>query len=239
MGRGLNIMDNNASSFFALPLNSEFQLTAKRLNEALLTMHRQHRFSQLVFYLESCRSGSMFKNILRSNINVLIDAKVPSLVYAITATQSKNLRHLTCEYPLIYRVSELNSLLIGWRTPMRTHAITNINAETLDEQFQIARELTVKSDVMRFGNLSISREPVGLFQGTANAMLRASERNKEECEDRHSFHYCSLLKHQTVLWPSRDVELMHLRNMKQLNPNSTAVDVLINRIEKVSFSDMW
>ncbi|KAK6042024.1 peptidase C13 family protein [Cooperia oncophora] len=181
-------------------LEIDYKLTAKRLNEALLTMHRQHRFSQLVFYLESCRSGSMFKNILRSNINVLIDAKVPSLVYAITATSESQESYAT------YCDNHLNLPCLGaefsvnW---MEDSDETNINAETLDEQFQIAGELTVKSDVMRFGNLSISREPP---------------------------------KHQEVLWPSRDVELMHLRNMKQLDPNSTAVDIQIDRIEKVRLS---
>jgi hypothetical protein len=32
-------------------------------------MHKKKRFAQLVFYLESCESGSMFRNVLAKNID--------------------------------------------------------------------------------------------------------------------------------------------------------------------------
>ncbi|KAK6035247.1 peptidase C13 family protein [Cooperia oncophora] len=147
--------DHGSTGLIAFPVG---RLTAKRLNEALLTMHKQHRFKQLVFYLEACESGSMFKDILRKNIN-----------------------------------------------------------ETLDEQYQFVRDVTEGSHVMNYGNLSIANEPVGWFLGTKNPYMK-SESSKP--------------KHKKVLWPSRDVELMHLEKIKLLHPQSAAVDLEISRIKK-------
>jgi legumain len=44
-------------------------LTVKALNDALKSMHRQKKYQQLVFYLEACESGSMFKDVLPKNID--------------------------------------------------------------------------------------------------------------------------------------------------------------------------
>jgi legumain len=41
-------------------------------------MHKQKRYKELVFYIEACYSGSMFKGILSENIGV----------YAITAANA-------------------------------------------------------------------------------------------------------------------------------------------------------
>lgn len=44
-------------------------LTVKQLNDALISMHKEKRYSQLVFYLEACESGSMFENVLRADMD--------------------------------------------------------------------------------------------------------------------------------------------------------------------------
>jgi legumain len=41
-------------------------------------MHKEKRYDRLVFYLETCESGSMFENILPDNIGV----------YAMTAANA-------------------------------------------------------------------------------------------------------------------------------------------------------
>ena len=43
---------------------------ADKLNEVLNEMHKKDMFKELVFYLEACYSGSMFRNILPENINI-------------------------------------------------------------------------------------------------------------------------------------------------------------------------
>ena len=45
-------------------------LYADELNEALTTMHTKNMYKELVFYLESCHSGSMFEKLLPTNINI-------------------------------------------------------------------------------------------------------------------------------------------------------------------------
>ncbi|KAK6024953.1 peptidase C13 family protein [Ostertagia ostertagi] len=59
--------DHGAVGLIAFP---DEMLTVKELNSALKWMHANNRYDQLVFYLESCESGSMFENVLKSNINV-------------------------------------------------------------------------------------------------------------------------------------------------------------------------
>ncbi|VDM60875.1 unnamed protein product [Angiostrongylus costaricensis] len=58
--------DHGAVGVIAFP---EGMLTAKQLNTALNWMHENDRYNQLVFYLESCESGSMFEKVLKSTIN--------------------------------------------------------------------------------------------------------------------------------------------------------------------------
>ena len=41
-----------------------FQLLVEALSNTLNTMSSEKRFSQLLFYLESCESGSMFESTL-------------------------------------------------------------------------------------------------------------------------------------------------------------------------------
>jgi legumain len=38
--------------------------------QAIMKMHSEKRFKKLLFYLEACESGSMFKNLLPDNIDV-------------------------------------------------------------------------------------------------------------------------------------------------------------------------
>ena len=45
-------------------------LSAQTLGAALKTMHQNQRYKQILFYLESCESGSMFQD-LPGDINVL------------------------------------------------------------------------------------------------------------------------------------------------------------------------
>ncbi|CAG2175742.1 unnamed protein product [Oppiella nova] len=68
--------DHGGDEVVAFPSGAPM-LYAKDLNNALIEMHKQNKFSQLVFYLAACESGSMFAKLLPTDINV----------YAITATK--------------------------------------------------------------------------------------------------------------------------------------------------------
>ncbi|PIO76226.1 peptidase C13 family protein [Teladorsagia circumcincta] len=185
--------DHGGEGLIAFP---NTRLTVKRLNVALKEMHRNHKFGQLVFYLEACESGSMFYNILRSNINV----------YAITAANETESSYATyCDNDLDLPCLG-DEFSVNWMEDSDTE---DINVERLDYQFQWVREITQKSHVKRYGNMSIAQEPVAWFQE-----FQAQQKK--------------------VSWPSRDVELMELQKKKLLSPQSTAIDLEISRIQKTS-----
>ena len=59
--------DHGSDNLIAFP--SKY-LYADELNDALNTMHTKNMYKELVFYLESCHSGSMFENKLPTDINI-------------------------------------------------------------------------------------------------------------------------------------------------------------------------
>ncbi|KAE9421663.1 hypothetical protein Angca_010220, partial [Angiostrongylus cantonensis] len=141
--------DHGAVGVIAFP---EGMLTVKQLNTALNWMHENDRYNQLVFYLESCESGSMFEKVLKSTINV----------YAITAANSHESSWGTyCNNDMgLPCLGDLFS--VNW---MRDSDQKDINVETLEEQYKHVKRLTNLSHVMHFGDLLIADEPVGWFQG--------------------------------------------------------------------------
>ena len=78
--------DHGAPGLIAFP--SEY-LYANDLNTALNYMHDNKMYSELVFYLEACESGSMFDGILKDNLNI----------YAITAANPDESSWGTYCYP--------------------------------------------------------------------------------------------------------------------------------------------
>ena len=70
--------DHGAPGLIAMPEDEE-PVYAKDLNNALVEMKEKDMYNRLVFYLEACESGSMFKGILAE------DTKV----YATTAANEK------------------------------------------------------------------------------------------------------------------------------------------------------
>ena len=60
--------DHGATGLVAMPTGDP--LYAKDLIDALNNMYKKGMYSQLVFYLEACESGSMFDGILPNNTNV-------------------------------------------------------------------------------------------------------------------------------------------------------------------------
>uniref|UniRef100_A0A0B6XYH1 Hemoglobinase n=1 Tax=Arion vulgaris TaxID=1028688 RepID=A0A0B6XYH1_9EUPU len=63
----VNFADHGAPGILAFP---EEMLQAEDLNNAIKKMHKNKQYKQMVFYIEACESGSMFANLLKSNISV-------------------------------------------------------------------------------------------------------------------------------------------------------------------------
>ncbi|XGW02895.1 hypothetical protein V3C99_014713 [Haemonchus contortus] len=181
------------------------RLTAKQLNSVLLDMHRKDKFGHLVFYLETCESGSMFHNILKKNINV----------YAVTAANPDESSYATyCfEDPRLPCLGDEFS--VTW---MDDSDETDITLETLNEQFDHVRDLVEESHVQRYGNATMSKFPVSWFHGSGKVKKVPKVMNKN--------------RRRSGKWPSRDVELMYLERMKHFGLATAEADDRISEIHK-------
>uniref|UniRef100_A0A1I8AKU8 legumain n=1 Tax=Steinernema glaseri TaxID=37863 RepID=A0A1I8AKU8_9BILA len=148
--------DHGATGLIAFPTD---MLTVKQLNDALKAMYAKQKYKELTFYLEACESGSMFENILKKDINV----------YAITAANAhESSWGCFCD-------NDLNLPCLGdqfsvnWMTDSDNKS--DLEQETLDQQFSIVKRLTDKSHVMHYGDLEIAQEKVSEFQGHERSPL--------------------------------------------------------------------
>ncbi|CAB3397543.1 unnamed protein product [Caenorhabditis bovis] len=190
--------DHGAVGLISFP---DEMLTVKQLNEALTWMHKNNRFSQLVFYLEACESGSMFEKVLKDDLNI----------YAITAANGHESSWGTfCENDMnLPCLGDLFS--VNW---MSDSDVEDLSTETLQYQYDLVKKETNLSHVMQFGDLDIAQEAVGLFQGE-------SDGNQYYTENTFSAK-------ESINWPSRDIELNHLISM-QLRSNNALEKVNLHK----------
>jgi len=126
-------------------------LKATDLNNAIREMYKDQKYNKMVFYIEACESGSMFKGLLSDNINV----------FATTASNATTSSY-ACYYDKQRKTFLGDVYSIKW---LEDSDKENIEKETLEEQYAIVKKETNTSTVCQFGDLSISKLPVGTFQG--------------------------------------------------------------------------
>jgi len=144
----VNFADHGAPGLVAFPTG---ELYAKDLNQVINTMYKKKQFAKMVFYVEACESGSMFKDLLPKNINV----------FATTAANDHESSY-AC-----YWDDQRNTYLgdvysVMW---MEDSDLENLNKETLQKQYLIVKNETNTSQVTEFGDRTISKMMVGEFQG--------------------------------------------------------------------------
>jgi len=121
-------------------------------------MYENHKYNQMVLYIEACESGSMFSNILPASWNI----------YAMTASNPTESSWGTYCYPADnVKGVHLNTCLgdlfsINWME--NADAVDN-KKETLEVQYEIVKQETNKSHVMRYGSLDFLNEVIGDFEG--------------------------------------------------------------------------
>jgi len=126
-------------------------LKATALNNAIREMYKDNKYNKMVFYVEACESGSMFKGLLSDNINV----------YATTASNATTSSY-ACYYDKKRKTFLGDVYSIKW---LEDSDKENIEKETLEDQYKIVKKETNTSMVCQFGDMSISKLPVGTFQG--------------------------------------------------------------------------
>merc|ERR1719516_531892 len=129
----------------------ESTLKAVALNKAIQDMYAAKKYNKMVFYVEACESGSMFKGLLPKDVNV----------FATTASKATTSSY-ACYFDKQRKTFLGDVYSIKW---LEDSDKENIEKETLEEQYRIVKRETNTSMVMQFGDLSISKLPVGTFQG--------------------------------------------------------------------------
>jgi len=160
-------VDHGAVDLVAFP--SEV-LHSATLNAALIKAYSSQLFRRLVFYLETCESGSMFEGVLPLGLPI----------YAVTAANAHESSWGTyCPPHDEVRGKSLGTCLgdlfsVSW---LEDSDKALAMQETLHDQFERVKTLTNKSHVMQFGDLAISfKEEVGAFEGAAVAKPGAARR---------------------------------------------------------------
>jgi len=129
----------------------ESVLKATELNKAIKKMHDDKKYKKMVFYVEACESGSMFKNLLPTNLNV----------FATTASNATT-SSFACYFDESRKTFLADVYSIKW---MQDSDKNNIEKETLEQQYRVVKRETNTSTVCEFGDVSIGKETVGTFQG--------------------------------------------------------------------------
>jgi legumain len=126
-------------------------LKATALNKAISNMYSANKYKKMVFYVEACESGSMFKGLLDPKMNV----------YATTASNATTSSY-ACYFDKMRKTFLGDVYSIKW---LEDSDREDIEKETLQQQFLVVKNETNTSMVMQFGDMSISQLPVGDFQG--------------------------------------------------------------------------
>jgi len=137
---------------------------AKDVNDALQKMHLKGMYKELLFYVEACESGSIFKGILQA----------PNVVAVTAANAKESSWGFYC--PPLDKVNgkRIGSCLgdefsIRW---MEDADVANFKSETVKQQITKVTTEVKKSHVQQFGDAStIGGEVIGDFEGDQASMV--------------------------------------------------------------------
>lgn len=141
--------DHGAPGLLAFP---EGELMATDLIKTLHAMNAKRMFKHLVFYVEACESGSMFKRKLPENINI----------FAVTAANDQESSY-ACYWDEKRQTFLGDVFSVEWIEDSEKRV--DLDTESVQQQYQIVAKLTNTSHVKEFGDTTIARLPLGQFQG--------------------------------------------------------------------------
>eukprot|EP01084_Bolivina_argentea_P042350 78092_1 len=144
--------DHGAPGLVGMPTGDP--LYATDLNDALNYMHKNSMYSQLVFYLEACESGSMFDGVLSNTINAYATTAAtpsqPSYAYYYNDTLST---YMADEYS------------IRWMQDTTKYWSTKSPFESLIQQYKDVANIVNESQPQQYGADSFDDEPIEFFEG--------------------------------------------------------------------------
>ncbi|KER22436.1 hypothetical protein T265_09482 [Opisthorchis viverrini] len=131
---------HGGKSFVTFP---EADLTAMELDDTLAYMHSDKMYNKLVLYVDACYSGSMFKDVLPSNMGI----------YATTsANEEEQSWSLFC-YDKRFGVCLANEYSYAWITDSEYN---DLKKRTVEQQYQEVKKRTALSHAMKYGEMPIA-----------------------------------------------------------------------------------
>jgi legumain len=197
----INFADHGAPGLIGFPRS---YLYSKDLTPVLNGMWKNKQYSEAVFYLESCESGSMFQ-----------DFPTDQKFYALTAANpTESSWGFYCPPDDAVNGVHIGSCLgdlfsIKW---MEDADAVDMSRETLQAQYTKLKAQVTKSNVMQYGDLSFTTEPVSNFIGSQKKSVAIGAR-----QEGSSVH-------------SRDNKLMFLINRHSKHMNGETQDELNQEI---------
>ncbi|GIX68903.1 legumain [Caerostris extrusa] len=183
--------DHGAPGIIAFP---EEELSATDLNKTINYMYENKMYKKMVIYIEACESGSMFENILPTNINV----------FATTAANGEESSY-ACYFDEQRSTYLGDSYSVHWMEDSDQEVLTQ---ETLQKQFKVVKKETTESHVQEYGDLTIAQMHVSEFQGRKASkpiVLPKVEKDSIRSRDvpyelaRRKFLKANSIEEQTVL----------------------------------------
>jgi len=164
----INLVDHGAPGIFGFPPQPHTPghypplpvLKASAFMEAIKDMHKNNMYKDMVIYLESCESGSMFSKILPKDINV----------YAVSAANATQPSY-ACYMDKTRKTFLGDVFSVKWMEDTDREDVTK---EDLKEQFKIVKKAVTKSEVTEWGTRKIGKQKVGMYVGEKNVTLEDS-----------------------------------------------------------------
>jgi len=178
----INMDDHGSPGLFCFPYEN---MMANDFANLVMEMNENNQFKEMMVYMESCYSGSMFQDLFPDTVPF----------YALSASSPYESSWAAyCSGPLDTCLGDLFS--VSW---MEDAESKNPREETLKENYDITRTLTSLSDVMQWGQTSIEDEMCSVFFGDGSR--KTTPAKKYSAEERLASAV-----------PSQDVPLKTLQN---------------------------
>ena len=195
----LYFVDHGIAGAIVFPDNKF--LYADELEETFKFMKDKKMYKNIIFYLESCYSGSMFNNI-NPDLNV----------YSVTAASPSEQSLATYCYPQDYVNGQemhtclSNEFTSNWLDDSDSRIFFEESQETKDskceysshDQFLYTKDKTKNSHVQEYGDLSVGDLPITYFQSSKDiayynnnhdGRIREDEKKKDKDEDKDDIDY--------------------------------------------------
>jgi legumain len=165
-------------------------------------MYAKGMYAEMVFYLETCESGSMFE-----------DLKTNTGIYALSASNpSESSWGSYCPPDDKVNGVSVGSCLgdlfsVNWMEDTETGDL----ARSLNTHFEVIRKKTNLSQVMQWGDLSFKDEPISHFlSGRESVTLSFLSKLKSQVSK--AFEFTTSDASTSTRWDSRDNKLLYLIN---------------------------